>query len=105
MQNVHSNQKITDSIKVVVFDFHKLRNMIEHRTICKINEEALKAHSIYLLKYIKEAILYSYMLIKSFSGDDGSHDAISALSTSYCSAIVQIEKDQQKQKGTLNDKL
>lgn len=94
MKSVHSKQKIEDSIKLVIFDFFNLRNIIEHRTTSGINEQELRIHSIYILKTIKEAILYSYMLIKSFSGKDGSHNAISALSTAYCKAISELEKEQ-----------
>ena len=75
-----------------------MRNTIEHRTILKIDKNALQAHSIFLMKLIKEAILYSYMLLHSFSGADGTHNNTSALSNTYFSAIIQLEQEYRRKK-------
>lgn len=98
MRKVRGKQEIKDAIKTVVFRFNQLRNTIEHRTILKIDKNALQAHSIFLLKLIKEAILYSYMLLHSFSGADGTHNNTSALSNTYFSAIIQLEQEYRRKK-------
>ena len=104
MEKVRGKQEIKDAIKTVIFKFNELRNTIEHRTISKIDKSALQAHSIFLMKLIKEAILYSYMLLHSFSGKDGSHYNVSAISNSYYNAIMIIEQEQRK-KELSNDQL
>ena len=104
MEKVRGRQETKDAIKTVIFKFNELRNTIEHRTISKIEKNALQAHSIFLMKLIKEAILYSYMLLNSFSGKDGSHHNVSAISNSYYNAIIQIELEQRK-KELSNDQL
>lgn len=104
-EKVRQHQDVKDSIKTIIFNFHKLRNTIEHRTISKIDKTALQTHSIFLMKLIKEAILYSYMLLHSFSGKNGSHYSVSCLSNSYFSAIIQIEQEQRKKKELSNDQL
>lgn len=94
MQKVRSKQKITDAIKAVVFDFHELRNKIEHRTTLDIDDAELRVHSIYLLKVIKETILYAYMLMHSFSGENGTHKAYTTVFTTYSIAIQRILEEQ-----------
>ena len=98
MEKVKGKQEIKDSIKTVIFKFNTLRNTIEHRTISKIDKASLQAHSIFLMKLIKEAILYSYMLFHSFSGKEGSHYEVSAISNSYFSAITKLEQEQRKKR-------
>jgi hypothetical protein len=54
------------------------------------------------MKLIKEAILYSYMLLHSFSGKEGSHYEVSAISNSYFSAITKLEQEQREKKDLSN---
>ena len=93
MENARGKQKSTDAIKARVFDFNTMRNAIEHRTILDVKEDELNAHSIYLMKYIKEAILHSYMLLHSFSGEPGTHSAFSATATTYVQAIFELAQE------------
>lgn len=95
MDKVRGSQKIKDAIKTVVFTFSELRNTIEHRTISQIGKNALQVHSIFLMKLIKEAILYSYMLLHSFSIEDGSRYNINVFFNSYFSAIIQLAQEQE----------
>ena len=94
MQRVRSKQKITDAIKMVAFDFHNLRNTIEHKSILKIDENQLKSHSIFLLKNIRDAILYSFMLLRSLNKNNISVDDYSAIANTYVNAIVQLSQEQ-----------
>ena len=95
MQKVRSKQKITDSIKTVIFNFNELRNTIEHRTIQEIDEHMLESHSIYLLRRLREALLYSYMLLHSFSGEAGTHSNTTAIGTTYVKAIFELAQEKQ----------
>lgn len=105
MQKVRSKQKITDSIKTIVFNFNELRNTIEHRTIQEIDEYMLEVHSIYLLRRLREALLYTYMLLSSFSGKTGTHTNTTALKTTYVKAIVELAQESQNIEVNTNDKL
>ncbi len=90
MKAVRSKEKIENALQIGTLHHNELRNKIDHKSISLVNDKELKRNASELLGCARDAILYVFMLLHSFS-ENMNYDTASAISTTFFRAILKSE--------------
>lgn len=97
MKNVRENFKRKNIIQTGNLEHNKLRNLIEHKSLVLVDDNKLKRNAKMLLEQTRDVILYTFMLLRSYSRERNPEEH-SAISTAFLRAVEKrIQKDNQIQ--------
>ena len=92
MKEVRTKQNIKNSLQVGTFEHNELRNAIDHKSLCFVKEDKLKRNTDMLLELARDAILYSFMLLHSWS-ENMNYDAPSATATTFLRVVLSGQQE------------
>ena len=92
MKDVRSKQKITNALQVGTMEHNELRNAIDHKSIFLVEEGKLKRNTSFLLENVRNAILYTFMLLHGYS-ENKDYETPSTISTTFFRAIIKSIKN------------
>ena len=92
MKDVRSKQKITNALQVGTMEHNELRNAIDHKSIFLVEEGKLKRNTSFLLENVRNAILYTFMLLYGYS-ENKDYETPSTISTTFFRAIINSIKN------------
>ena len=91
MKKARNRNKITNPFQIGTFELNEYRNGLEHKTSSGIEKSKLINNSKFLLGYIREAIIYSYLLLNGADINTNSDD-ITCIGTTYMKSILKLGK-------------
>ena len=91
MKKARTRNKITNPLQVGTFELNEYRNGLEHKTSSGLKKSELITNSKFLLGYVREAIIYSYLLLHGADVNTNSDD-ITCIGTTYMKSIFERSK-------------
>ncbi len=86
MKKVREKYEFVDALNIGTFKHYELRNTIEHKSIDLVDEDILKRNVDFLLRSVKDLILYTFMLLHSHSPNQ-ELDKLTFTGTTYVKAL------------------
>ena len=91
MKEVREKQKIKDAIQMGTFQHNELRNTIDHKSLTLVTDEWLKSNTILLMRFARDIILHTFMLLHGYSEENKNNDVFAGISTAFLKSILKDE--------------
>lgn len=92
MNDIQQNREESSILQASTYEHNLLRNLIQHRSMSLVDEDKLKRNAIVLLKLARDAILYTFALIKS-CGMPVEQDIMTGLGTTLQHTYLRLSRE------------
>lgn len=87
MKEAREKNKFNNALQVGTFEHNELRNTIDHKSFALVDEMKLRRNAPMLLERVRDAILYTFMLLSSCPSNTTTNSP-TAISTTFLKTLI-----------------